>query len=157
MWCILDQSNSVPIQISLCTRYLAPSRCRAPSRSKQMSNNIDRSQATVIRVLDRHERGESARLIALSINCGKTQIQTIIKDKVGKDARKFISMVEPIYIEKLLLKTSDGNFIFNSNSYHINYTYEKSELAQDMFLLIIFFSNLKKKKEIIKRMTALVT
>ena len=36
-----------------------------------------------IEVLDRHDKGDSARIIALAMGCGKTQIQSIIKDKLA--------------------------------------------------------------------------
>ena len=34
-----------------------------------------------MKVIERHEKGESARLIAASLHVGKTQIQSIIKEK----------------------------------------------------------------------------
>ena len=50
-----------------------------------------------IKVLDRHDKGESARLIAMSLGCGKTQIQSIIKDKVSiPDSKTTGTNVHPL-------------------------------------------------------------
>lgn len=34
-----------------------------------------------VKVIERNGKGDSARAIAISLGCGKTQIQSIIKDK----------------------------------------------------------------------------
>ncbi len=82
-------SPSTPVSATKRTDFISQGKKATPKTPTTPKTSTKRKVLTVedrIRVLELHEKGESAKKISVTMGCGKTQIQNIIKDKVDLKA-----------------------------------------------------------------------